>query len=193
MQGGKPDSVHSVSTQLTWHRCMYERGKYDDGKQLASHAREIGESLDETESPESLLELQDLRSNIYYTLGAIAQITHDYGESLDLHAKLVVYRKKLKFKSGKADALLAHAYNEFGNDFMTADEAEIAIGFYQRSIKIYKSLGADFKKTMLALPSVNLGLAYWLQGEFDKASKIVEGALHDQEEVFGTDDSYTMK
>ena len=102
---------------------MYERGKYDDGKQLASHAREIGESLDETESPESLLELQDLRSNIYYTLGAIAQITHDYGESLDLHAKLVVYRKKLKFKSGKADALLAHAYNEFGNDFMTADEA----------------------------------------------------------------------
>lgn len=172
---------------------MYERGDYEDAKYFAEQARSIGEELDEDATPTGHFDVPDLLSEIYYTLGAIAQITHQKGDSLALHGKMLVLRKKLKSKVHDGDALLAHAYNEMGNDFMTDDEYDIALGFYNTSIKIYKNLGEKFEPSMLILPKVNLGLAYWLQNDHEKAYSIVHDALQEQEQELGPDDGITMK
>jgi tetratricopeptide (TPR) repeat protein len=172
---------------------MYERGDYVDAKYFAEQARSIGEELDNDITSTGRFEVSDLLSKVYYTLGAVAQITHQKGESLNLHAKMLVLRKSLKSELRDGDALLAHAYNEIGNDFMTDDEYEIALGFYHTSIKIYKNLGEKFKPSMLILPKVNLGLAYWLQGDHEKAYSIVSDALQEQERELGPDDGVTMK
>jgi len=172
---------------------MYERGDYEDAKYFAEQGRSIGEELEEDASSLGRSDVPDLLSKVYYTLGAVAQITHQKGESLKLHAKMLVHRKNLKSELRDGDALLAHAYNEMGNDFMADDEHEIALGFYHTSIKIYKNLGEKFKPSMLVLPKVNLGLAYWLQDEHEKAYSVVSDALQEQEQELGPDDGITMK
>jgi tetratricopeptide (TPR) repeat protein len=172
---------------------MYERGDYEDAKYFAEQARSVGEELDDDAGSRGRFDVPDLLSKAYYTLGAIAQITHQRGESLDLHAKMLVLRKSLKPELRDGDALLAHAYNEIGNDFMTDDEYDIALGFYNTSIKIYKNLGKYFKPSMLVLPRVNLGLAYWLQGDHEQAYSVVRDTLQEQEQELGPDDGVTMK
>lgn len=179
-----------------FYRCMYERGDYENANVLARQAFGIAEELKQNDPTIDTFEIHDIRSNVYYTLGAIAQITHVHRESFDMHEQLLELRKNLKSRpqlSG-GDPLLAHAYNELGNDFMTTGEYYIAIGHYRTSIETYMSL-QGFQKTMLVLPSVNLGLAYWLQGRYDKAAAVVEQALleREQDQQFGVDDRQSMK
>ena len=172
---------------------MYERGEYEDGRSFTDQAYRIGEDLHEDNPSLDRNNLLDLRSQVYYTLGAIAQITHKKSESLDMHAKMLILRKNLQSERHNGDTLLAHAYNEIGNDFMTDGEYKIAVGFYETSIEIYERID-DFMPSWLALSSVNLGLAHWLQGNHEKAFKIVKQALDEQERAMGgPDDSLTMK
>ena len=175
---------------------MYERGDYENANDLGHQAFVIAENLKYNDTTVESFEVEDIRSNIYYTLGAIAQITHMHQESLDMHEKLLKLRKRLRLKPqlSHGDSLLAHAYNELGNDYMTTSEYNIAIGYYKTSIETYLSL-KDFEKSMLVLPSVNLGLAYWLQGNYGQAVATVHDALQDRERdrQFGIDDKQSMK
>lgn len=174
---------------------MYERGEYEDARSFAEHARRIWQSIDLDGPNVDRHDLLDLRSQVAYSLGTIAQITHQKRESLQMNTEMLVLRKTLKLENGNGpgDPLLAHAYNELGSDFMADDEYEIAEGFYKRSIMVYESVGHDFKKDWLILPSVNLGLAYWLQGRYRDAEEIVLNTLLEQEMMLGADDGITMK
>jgi tetratricopeptide (TPR) repeat protein len=175
---------------------MYERGDYENANDLGHQAFDITEDLKCNDATVESFEVEDIRSNVYYTLGAIAQITHMHQESLDMHEKLLKLRKRLRLKPqlSRGDPLLAHAYNELGNDYMTTSEYHIAIGHYKTSIETYLSL-EDSEKSMIVLPSVNLGLAYWLQGNYDQAAATVHDALQDRERdrQFGIDDKQSMK
>jgi tetratricopeptide (TPR) repeat protein len=177
------------------NRCMYERGDYQDATYFGDQARNIGEDLEDDDASVGRFELPNLLSEVYYTLGAIAQITHKKRDSLELHTKMLILRKSIRHESSNGDALLAHAYNEIGNDFMAEEEEyNIAVGFYQTSIRIFRSLPQEkFNKTMLSLPMVNLGLAYWLQHKYQEAYEIVQEALHQHSEEMGVDDGLTMK
>jgi tetratricopeptide (TPR) repeat protein len=175
---------------------MYERGDYENANDLGHQAYVIAEDLKYRDTTIESYEVEDIRSNIYYTLGAIAQITHIHQDSFDMHERLLKLRKspRLKPQLSRGDPLLAHAYNELGNDYMTSREYHIAIGHYKTSIETYLSL-KDFEKSMLVLPSVNLGLAYWLQGNYGKAAATVHDVLQDRERdrQFGIDDKQSMK
>jgi tetratricopeptide (TPR) repeat protein len=175
---------------------MYERGDYENAHDLGHQAFVIAEDLKYNDAAIESFEVEDIRSNTYYTLGAIAQITHMHQESLDMHERLLKLRKRLRLNPqlSRGDPLLAHTYNELGNDYMTTGEYYIAIGHYKTSIETYLSF-EDSENSMLVLPSVNLGLAYWLQGNYGQAAAIVHDALQDRERdrQFGIDDRQSMK
>ena len=173
---------------------MYERGEYEDAKGFAEYARQIALIIDIDGPGVGREDLLDLRSQVAYSLGAIAQITHAKSESLEMHADMLVLRKKIRLEhgNGRRDAFLAHSYNEFGNDFMADDEYEIAEGFYRRSIRLYKSI-QDWDPDWLILPSVNLGLAYWLQGRHRDAEALIKPVLEEQERRRHSGGGATMK
>ena len=175
-------------------RCMYERGDYEDARLFAEYARQIAFIIDIDGQGVNRHDLLDLRSQVAYSLGAIAIITHGKSESLEMHSEMLVLRKRIRLEhgNGRRDAFLAHSYNELGTDFMADDEYEIAEGFYRRSIRLYQSI-QDWDPDWLILPSVNLGLAFWLQGRHSDAEAIIKPVLEEQECRLGPDGGATMK
>ena len=172
----------------------YERGDYEDARAFAEYAQAIARTVDLDGLNVSREHLLELRSQVAYSLGAIAQITHQHSESLEMHAEMLVLRKRIRLEhgNGRRDAFLAHAYNEMGNDFMTSDEYSIAEGFYDQSIKLYKSI-VDYEHEWLILPSVNLGLAYWLQGRHSDAEALIRPVLEEHERRLKSTEAGTMK
>ena len=143
---------------------MYERGDYDSAYSLSFQARAIGEVQMEREPSKDNFYLVNLLSKIYYTHGALCNVTNARSE----------------------------AYNEIGNDYMMQKDYDTAEKCYRTSIAKYNDL-EEANKLQLALPSANLGLALWLKGDLDAASYVVEGALRDREELLGRDDRQSMK
>ena len=90
------------------------------------------------------------------------------------------------------DINLAIAYNEEGNSYMMSGKYEDAKKLYYKSMDTYKSL-LEFSRPMMSLPMVNLGLANWLLGDFEKALEILELALVDRKKAYGVDDSKDFK
>jgi tetratricopeptide (TPR) repeat protein len=108
----------------------------------------------------------DVLSQIYYTYGALAQLTNQHGQGFEAHRKLLALRLDLQQRLPNGDELLAASYNEIGNDFMHQNRYEEAETHYIKSIETYRNL-RGYTELMLALPAANLGLAYWLQEKHD--------------------------
>ena len=134
----------------------------------------------------------DVLSQIYYTYGALAQLTNQHEQGFEAHRKFLDLRLDLRQSLPNRDELLAVSYNEIGNDFMHQNLYEEAVTHYIKSIETYREL-QDYTELMLALPTANLGLAYWLQGKYDKASQVVDEAIRSRESRLGHNDTESMK
>lgn len=95
-------------------------------------------------------------------------------------------------KSQTPDLRLAVAYNQIATGWMMSGNFEAAIDACKNSIRVYRSL-PEYWKCMESLPTVNLGVAYWLKSDLDNASRTVEEGLRDREEKYGVMDQDSFR
>jgi tetratricopeptide (TPR) repeat protein len=177
---------------LTFARFMHERGQYKQAKTTIDQALIIAEPLIECEDFKHHLKPTDVLSQIYYTYGALAQLTNQHKQGFEAHRKFLDLRLNLQQRLPNCDELLAVSYNEIGNDFMQQKRYKEAETHYIQSIETYRKL-QGYTELMLALPAANLGLAYWLQGKHEKAAQVVDEAIRDRESKLGHNDTESMK
>lgn len=95
--------------------------------------------------------------------------------------------KELGDKDRTNDMRLAISWNELGNANMLNDKWETGEECFLQSIRAMRKV-EGFEQTMISLPNVNLGLAYWLTDRHDDALIALKGGLEDRERRFGKGD-----
>ena len=137
-------------------------------------------------------DIEDLLSDIHYSLGAVANETNDAKSCFYHNAALLKIRETITEKNGKNDLRLGIAYNQMGTALMMTNNIVQAATSFQRAIDTYKEL-SNFNKYMLSIPLANLGLAYWLQDRLEKAYEVLKQGLFDRESMFGKDDHESFR
>lgn len=127
---------------------------------------------------------RDLLSDLHYALGAVASGTND-SEACLHHTKLLLQLHSQAVEDGQPPTIrLAVAHNEHGLALMMNGECENAAEKFEQAIAIYRSL-PDFWYQMISIPLANLGFAYWLLSDYDRASEHLLGGLRDREAHLG--------
>jgi tetratricopeptide (TPR) repeat protein len=150
---------------------------------LAELALEVCKTCDAAET-------RDLFSDIYYTLGAVGTEANDKESSLHYNELFLQGRQEIAREAGVQDDRLGKAYNQLGISRMMHDEIETAIGLFQRALDVYRPLN---NLQLLAMPTANLGLAYWLQGMHMLAASTLEQGLKDREKLHGQNDTESFR
>ena len=123
-------------------------------------------------------------SDIHYALEAVATETNDPAACLH-HTGLLLDLRLQALKEGDPPGIrLAVAHNERGIAWMMNGKYEKAAQEFEEGISIYKSL-KDYWYQMISLPLANLGLAYWLLGDYEKASETLLKSLKEREKHLG--------
>jgi len=104
---------------------------------------------------------------IYNNLGVVNQMLGKYDKAVEYYdqAELVVSGKKEYLKD------LADIYSNKGNIHFIRRSFDLASGYYEKSIRIYKSMNLDDKGILLSLAStyLNAGIASLHDKKFDRA------------------------
>lgn len=137
-------------------------------------------------------ELSDLLSDVHDGLGAVASEINDPRSCLEHGQALLAVREEVARRNKREDIRLAIAYNEIGIGWIMAKEYHKAIEAWRNAIKVYEGLPDNTGYTR-ALPLVNIGLAYWLLGDLDHASEVLEQGLWEREEMFGPDSDESFR
>jgi tetratricopeptide (TPR) repeat protein len=135
---------------------------------------------------------KDLLSDIYYTLGAVGTEANDRLSSLHYNKLFLDARLQRADETGIEDVRLGIAHNQFGVSLMMYDNFVEAMDHFQQAIRVYETL-PEFDSQYLALPTANLGLAYWLQGKYDEAESTLEHGLIVRETRWGPGDSESFR
>lgn len=72
------------------------------------------------------------------------------------------------------------------SEYVKAEEA------FATAASLYEKL-QGYNNNMRSIPLVSLGLAYWLQGRLDEASRVLELGLREREEMFGVMDTHSFR
>lgn len=167
-------------------RYLHERGFSFQGKPYLERSLYLCEKL--ASSPES----EALLSEIYYTLGAVANETNNGPDCLKYNVILLEMRKNIAKKSGKEDVPLAAAHSQIGIAYMMMGKYALATDHFKESIAMFQRL-ENFMVDMLAFPMANLGLAYWIQGQLEYSERTFIQALTERELQFGKMDKVSYK
>jgi tetratricopeptide (TPR) repeat protein len=128
-----------------------------------------------------------LLGEILYNSGCIATETNKPNAALSHFEKFNLMMLK-QLGPDSTDNRLAISWNELGNGLMMNKQWEDAIDCFNKSIETLKKQ-PNFKKIQLSFPLVNLGFAYWILGQLDKAEEVCQQALMDRQAAFGIDDA----
>ena len=131
-------------------------------------------------------------SKIHDVLGCIANGTNDAVLSMKHTKKFLFIRQEIAKDQGEYDVLLAYAHNQMGCSFMMADRYDEAQKYFQEALRLWQRL-PRFSKALSSMEYANLGLAYWLKGDFSLASDILEEGHREREEEFGPMDTESMR
>jgi tetratricopeptide (TPR) repeat protein len=179
--------IKSTLFMLTDPRYYHQRGKSESHNSFAALAQEIAEA-----QPCWNDEIRRLFVAIHYCRGSEASQSNQPVLCLEQFEKLIKICREACEASGKPDEDLASAYNEVGVAYMMNKRYSEGKEHFLKSIEIYRGLD-DYSTDMTAFPSANLGLAYWLLNQYDRAIEILQEALRDREETFGQNDSESLK
>lgn len=138
------------------------------------------------------VDTRDLKSDILYTLGAVANETNDAQSCMEHTKEFLEIRLAVAQEAGHVDERLARAHNEVGIAWMMADEYQKAVDAFKTSAREYEKI-PNYTKDKRSLSLVNLGLAHWLQGDLDQANAVLELGLKDREELYGYMDSHSFR
>ncbi|KAF2189239.1 tetratricopeptide repeat domain protein [Zopfia rhizophila CBS 207.26] len=130
--------------------------------------------------------------DIYHSLGAIANETNQKQECL----KYTQEEHSLRLEAFRANPIrdyrLGSAHCQLGIALLMNGDAPAAINSLKTSIEEFK-LAEGFTKAMLSIPYTNLGFAFWVAGELNSASAVLEMGIKDREEMFGKLDTDSFK
>jgi tetratricopeptide (TPR) repeat protein len=132
-------------------------------------------------------QLNFLLGEIHYNSGCIATETNKPAAALS-HFEAFNSMMLKQFGPASSDTHLAISWNELGNGLMMSKRWLEAIDCFIKSIEALKKQ-PHFTKTSLSFPLVNLGFAYWILGELDKAEEVCQQALLDRQAAYGVDDA----
>jgi hypothetical protein len=101
-------------------------------------------------------------------------------------------RKGIAEETGKEDFPLAYAHNQMGCSWMMAKDYGKGCELFTEALKIWHRI-PEYSQGMASMEYANLGLSYWLLGELDKASEVLEEGLKEREQGFGKDDTESFR
>ncbi|KAH7047476.1 NB-ARC and TPR domain protein [Macrophomina phaseolina] len=184
-------------TDAGWYH--HERGRSSESKLFDDMAQTICQawvdriSKQRTVSKEVRRYLGDLHATlaeITHNRGCIASETneplgalHHFEQFNDMMRKEFDQEPELLRK----DMRLAISWNELGNAYMLNKQWQRGEECFHKSIRTMQKL-AFFKEINLSLPTVNLGLSYWLQGKHEEALECLEQGLHTRRQTYGSED-----
>lgn len=132
-------------------------------------------------------DVNHVMAEIHYNIGAVAtetnkpkDATHHFNIFNEMMAKEAHVGSKRKG--------WAISWNELGVANMMNMKWQNAEECFLRSIEIMEEMDASAKE-LKSLPTVNLGLSYWLQGgRLEEADAVLMAGLQDREAVYGVND-----
>lgn len=110
---------------------------------------------------------------------------------MEHNQKFLALRKEISLKSEK-DELLAYAHNQLGCSWMMAKEYARGADLFEKALEIWHSLPA-YRDGDASMEYANLGLAYWLQNQVEKASEILEEGYEARVKGYGEDDKESFR
>ncbi|KAK7992997.1 tetratricopeptide repeat domain-containing protein [Apiospora saccharicola] len=178
-------ALAGLMNRAAWYQ--HERGASHNVRPLLLLALDICGQSQQVSSV-----VQDLESDIRYSLGAVANETNDATSCLEHNKRFLDIRLDAKIQYSTIDERLARAYNQLGTGWMMAGEYEKAESCFANSISTYQAL-PGYDRGMRSIPMANLGLAYWLQGRLGAALSVLEEGLSDREEDYGCMDTHSFR
>lgn len=124
-------------------------------------------------------------------MGALSNETNDAISCLDHNILCLKIRKDEAEKEKKPDLRYAFAHSQMGIAYMMVRRFAQATEYFKQSIALLKSIDVDPDE--FGFPVCNLGLAYWVQGEFDAADETLTDLLLQRERLHGKLDRVSYK
>lgn len=131
----------------------------------------------------------DLLSNIYFCLGAIAADTNDHESSRKYKELSFNLQYNLSQELGVSGERLALAYSERSISRIQDGRIDEGIADLKREKEIRVDLGIYVPLSREA----NLGLAYLLKGEIDNCEKLLVDSLETRQQVLGKNDKESFR
>ena len=133
--------------------------------------------------------LDSTTAEIHHNLGCIGTETNQPRYTLEHFS---IFNRMMIQASGDnlrgKDNRLFISWNELGNAYMLNKLWSKGEESFKASIASARLL-PKFQPTDISLPTVNLGLAYWLMDRHDDAVEILNEGLKHREQVYGIDDN----
>ena len=164
-------------------RYLHERSFSHEGKAYLRLALELCERGNIDQEP--------LVSDMHLTMGALSNETNDAQACLDHNILCLALRKAEAAKTQKVDMRLAFAHSQMGIAYMMVGKYALATEYFKQCVEMIKSLDVDVDE--FGFPVCNLGLAYWVQGEFDTADNVLTDLLIQREKRHGKLDRVSYK
>lgn len=136
--------------------------------------------------------VDELLADVYHHSGCAATATNKPANALSRFQTLnSIMLAEVNAGSEAKKSGLAISWNELGIAYMMNRQWVEGEDCFLRSIGISKQL-ANFTKTMISFPMVNLGLAYWLTNRYEESAQVLSEGLEDREAAFGVNDQVSF-
>lgn len=168
-----------------------------DSQPLFEFAQTLCESIKDVISSDTTSTTMDTVSRsqidstlaeLHHNLGCIGTETNQASFTLkhfQIFNQMMVKSSQSATQDG--DHWLHISLNELGNAFMMNKRWKEGEQTFRKSIQSARQR-SKFSLLDVSFPYVNLGLALWLQGQHEEATKTLLEGLHAREEVYGKDD-----
>ncbi|KAF2426279.1 hypothetical protein EJ08DRAFT_593835 [Tothia fuscella] len=166
----------------------YERGNFKSAEPMAILAKSLYYGH---------IDVNDLRrkhlvSMVHDVLGCIANGTNNPAGSMENNEKFLSLRSQIASGSGKNDELLAYAHNQMGCSHMMKKDYKRGGDLFSEALNIWHGLDT-YRPGDATMEYANLGLAYLLQGEVDKAHDVLNKGLRERIAGHGIDDTESFR
>lgn len=162
---------------------LHERGFSHEGKMYLQLALDLCERGDITSEP--------LISDMHLTMGALCNETNDAEGCLEHNILCLALRKAESVRKKTPDLRLAFAHSQMGIAYMMIRKFALATEYFKQCVEMLKGLDVDVDE--FGFPSCNLGLAYWVQGQYETADQVLTDLLQQREERHGKLDRVSYK
>ena len=131
----------------------------------------------------------ELLSNIYFCLGAIAADTNNHEASRRYKELSFDLQYKISLDIGKSGERLALAYSE--RSISRIQDGRLDEGIHD--LKREKEIRVAMRTYVPLSREANLGLAYLLQGNLDKCEALLMDSLETRQKVLGKNDKESFR
>ncbi|GME43675.1 putative tetratricopeptide repeat domain-containing protein [Neofusicoccum parvum] len=139
------------------------------------------------ESAVSIEEVKVMLAEIHHNIGCVATETNKPEDAVH-HFTIFNQMMAEEARVNNKQKEYGISWNELGIAYMMKKSWKDAENCFLRSIEIMEEVDASAKE-LKSLPTVNLGLAYWVQdGRLEEADEVLMAGLRDREAIYGVND-----